>query len=120
MTLPSEVARGAPVRVELRLANTSTRAVDLALQGRPAAFDIIITDGKGRPVWRRLEGEAVVAVLQLRPLAPGQAITFEATWDQRDRTGALVPPGEYRVTGQVPSDPPAVYTTAPRTLRVRP
>lgn len=119
MTLPREAARGVPVRIHLRLVNPSDQPANLALQGRPAAFDIVVTDRKGGPVWRRLEGEVVVAVLQLRSLGPGEAVEFEAMWDQRDQAGVPVPAGEYLVTGQVPSDPPRFYTTAPAKLLIR-
>lgn len=120
MELPREAGRGVRIPITLRLVNRSDRPVDVALQGRPPAFDVVVTDRQGRPRWRRLEGEVIPAVLQLRTLAPGEAIVFETGWDQRDASGEELPPGDYVVTGRVPSDPPAVFQARPRPLRLLP
>ena len=120
IVMPACVRVGEGVPITLRLTNPDRRAADLYLQGRPAAFDIIVTRRDGTPAWRRLEGAVVPAVLQVRSLAPGAVLEFHDTWPQRTNLGAAVEPGEYLVTGVLPTDPPAELRTQPVSLRILP
>jgi hypothetical protein len=97
------VAAGRPVPMTIRIENTSSRPLELHLQGRATVFDLVVRRG-GDVVWRRLENEAVQAILQLRMLAPGETLELTGTWDQRDRAGRQVAPGDYTVEGNVPTD----------------
>jgi hypothetical protein len=119
LEVPDTVRLGEPVPIRLKLVNPSDRAADVALQGRPTAFDVIVSGPTGM-VWRRLEREVVAAILQLRRLGPKDSLVLESEWDQRDRSGVPVPPGEYTVTGELPSDPPGVFRSPPATLRIVP
>lgn len=103
IVVPRRVAAGAPVPMAIRIANTTRRPLELHLQGRSAIFDLTVRRGD-TVVWRRLEGEAVQAILQLRTLAPGEALVLEETWHQKDDAGKRVGPGEYTVSGTVPTD----------------
>jgi hypothetical protein len=118
--VPAEVRAGHGARFTLRLQNPSERPLDVALQGRPPAFDVIIRDADGRAVWRRLEGEVVPAILQLRTLGRGDTLRFEVAWDGRASDGTLVGPGRFTVQGELPSDPPLVFRSAPAPLRILP
>ena len=118
--LPGRVHIGEKVPITVRLTNTAGVPVDVHLQGRPVAFDVIISRPDSSLVWRRLEGNFVSAVLQLRTLAPGERLEFEETWSQRSNSGEPVEPGEYFVTGVVPTDPPAKLQTAAVPLRIEP
>jgi Intracellular proteinase inhibitor len=118
MTVPREVRLGDSVPIVLRLVNDADAAAEVALQGRPVAFDITVARRDGDLVWRRLEGEVVTAILQLRQLGPRETLTFRDTWNQRSREGTAVPPGDYLVTGSLPSDPPAVFRAGPLPLRI--
>ena len=120
IVVPACVRGGEGVPITLRLTNADRRAADVYLQGRPAAFDIIVARPDGTPVWRRLEGAIVPAVLQVRSLAPGAVLEFHDTWPQRTNLGAVVEPGEYLVTGVLPTDPPAELRTRPARLRILP
>ncbi len=120
ITVPAEVRRGYSVPIALRLVNDADTAVDLALQGRPVAFDVSVTRPDGEQVWHRLAGETVTAILQLRRVAAGEQLDFHATWDQRSDGGAPVPAGEYLVTGTIPSDPPTVLRSNPAKLSILP
>jgi hypothetical protein len=117
LEVPATVRVGQPVPVTLRLVNASDRPVEVVLQGRPTAFDVIVSDHSG-VVWRRLEGEVVSAILQLRQLGPRDTVAFETVWDQRTGSGAPVPPGEYTIRGELPSDPPTVLRSPSSTLRI--
>jgi Intracellular proteinase inhibitor len=120
LVMPAGVRVGQGVPITLRLTNAGRRAADVYLQGRPAAFDIVVTRRDGTPVWRRLEGAIVPAVLQVRSLAPGAVLEFHDTWPQRTNLGAAVGPGDYLVTGVLPTDPPAELRTRPVPLRILP
>ena len=97
IVVPPRVAVGAPVPITLRIANTAARPIELHLQGRTIVFDLTVRRGAA-VVWRRLEGESVPAILQIRMLAPGEVLELKETWDQQ------VGPGEYNVSGEIPTD----------------
>ncbi len=120
IVLPDTVRSGEAVPITLRLTNSDRKPATAYLQGRPTAFDVIVTRRDGTPVWRRLEGAVVPAVLQVRSLAPGAVLEFHDTWPQRTNLGAAVGPGDYLVTGVLPTDPPAELRTRPARLRILP
>jgi hypothetical protein len=103
IVVPPSVAAGAPVPIAIRIGNTAGRPIELHLQGRTVTFDLTVRRGDA-VVWRRLEGEAVPAILQLRMLAPGEVLELKDTWQQQDKAGRRVAPGEYSVSGAVPTD----------------
>lgn len=109
------VRAGAPVRIRLRARNATDRAVDLYLRGRTVTFDVVVSRATGGVVWRRLEGETIPAIVQLRPLAPGEQLDMETVWDQRTSRRRAVPPGEYVVEGSLLLEGEPLRT-APRTL----
>jgi hypothetical protein len=118
--LPGKVHVGEKVPITLRLTNTARVPVEAYFQGRPVAYDVIISRADSSVVWRRLEGSFVSAVLQVRTLAPGESLEFKETWSQRNNSGKPVPPGEYLVTGVLPTDPPAKLQTAAVPLLIEP
>jgi hypothetical protein len=118
--LPPMVQAGEAVPITLRLTNTSGEPVTAYLQGRPVAFDIIVSRRDNSVVWRRLEGAVVSAVLHVRTLAPGEVHQFGDTWYQQSNLGKSVGPGEYLVTGVLPTDPPAELRTQSVPLRILP
>jgi hypothetical protein len=120
IVLPPTVRMGEAVPITLRLTNTSREPVTAYLQGRPVAFDMIVSRHDGTVVWRRLEGAVVSAVLQVRSLTPGEVLEFSDTWLQQSNRGESVGPGEYLVTGVLPTDPPAELRTQPVPLRILP
>jgi hypothetical protein len=103
IVVPPRVAAGEPVPIAIRIANTADRPIELHLQGRTVVFDLIVRKGD-MVVWRRLHGQSVPAILQLRMLAPGELLELKDTWKQHDDAGRKVGPGEYSVSGEVPTD----------------
>jgi hypothetical protein len=103
IVVPPKVAPGAPVPMAIRIGNTAQRPIELHLQGRTVTFDLIVRRGDS-VVWRRLEGAAVPAILQIRMLGPGEVLELKDTWPQKDNAGRQVEPGEYSVSGTVPTD----------------
>lgn len=120
LEVPEMVRSGAPVPITLRLQNTSDTPVDVYLTGRPVAFDIVVAREGGEAVWRRLEGETIPMVLQIRQLAPGEVLEFAERWDQRTNHGELVGPGRYTVQGILPTDTPEPLKTPFTLLRILP
>jgi hypothetical protein len=103
IVVPRTVAAGAPVPIAIHIRNTADRPVELHLQGRTVTFDLTVRRGDA-VVWRRLEGAAVPAILQIRMLAPGEVLELKDTWRQVDSAGAAAGPGDYGVSGTVPTD----------------
>jgi hypothetical protein len=103
LVVPRKVAAGEPVPIAIRIGNTADRPIELHLQGRTTTFDLTVRQGDSL-VWRRLEGAATTAILQLRMLAPGEVLELKDTWLQQNNVGRSVGPGEYSVSGTVPTD----------------
>jgi hypothetical protein len=97
--VPDDVRSGERVPLVLRIENRGARPLDLYLRGRTITADLEVTRADGEPVWRRLEGEIIPAILHIRTLAPGERLEVEAEWNQRTLEGALVATGVYRVRG---------------------
>jgi hypothetical protein len=116
---PSEVRAGETVPITLRAVNTSDRPLDLYLRGRTIAFDVIVASAGGDTVWRRLEGEIIPAILQLKTLAPRETLELSAEWDQRDNRGRRVSTGVYSVRALLLTDSAPLATDAAE-LRVTP
>ncbi|MFN2564596.1 MAG: BsuPI-related putative proteinase inhibitor [Gemmatimonadaceae bacterium] len=111
--VPREVRLGQPVPVTFRVENVAGRPLDLYLRGRTIAFDVIVERrGGGAPVWRRLAGEIIPAILQLRTLAPGETFELRAEWDQRTNRGRRVSAGVYSVRGALLTDGAPLETAA--------
>jgi hypothetical protein len=120
LVLPGTVQVGDSVSIMLRVTNTGRKPATLYSQGRPTAFDIVVARPDGSLVWHRLNQAVISSVLQVRELAPGEMLEFEDSWDQRDDRGQAVSAGEYRVTGVLPTDPPAELRSRPARLRILP
>jgi hypothetical protein len=101
---PRTVRAGQSVRLRLVLENREPFPVEVALEGRPVAFDFVVVAPDGAEVWRRSERVPGRLLLQLRTLGFREAIDFSDCWDQRDSVGLPVEPGTYRVRGVLPVD----------------
>jgi hypothetical protein len=119
LDLPGELAPGEAIDVVLRVRNDTPRTVELGLRGRDPTFDVVVADAGGRIVWRRLEGAALLAILRLRPLAPGEEMVLRARWDGRMRDGVQAPAGEYAVQALLHTDEAVPLSTRPVPLRLR-
>jgi hypothetical protein len=120
VVVPDSVRVGEPVPIVLRLTNTADRPHTLYLLGRPLAFDVTVRRKDRTIVWRRLEGQVVSAILAVRQLEPGGALEFEEVWRQVSNDGQPVSPGEYSVTGALPTDRPTPLETSPASVRIVP
>lgn len=96
---PDRVRSGEEALLTLRVENVSGGPLDLYLRGRTIAFDLVVTDEGGNPVWSRLHGEIIPAILRVEHLAAGDTLVLRDSWDGRTDAGESVPSGRYRVHG---------------------
>lgn len=120
LDVPQSAAAGSPVPIRIRVKNETAAPLDLYLRGRDVTFDIVVTDSAGDTIWRRLGDEPVQAILQLRTLAPGEALELSHEWDQRSQRGSPVPPGRYTVRGSVLTDGSSTLDSDPGMVEIRP
>ena len=59
-------------------------------------FDIEVTDGRRRLVWRWAYDKAFLQVLWQVELSPGESYSQEANWDLTGNDKKPLPPGSYR------------------------
>lgn len=120
LTAPQRARLGSTVRIVIRLENVGETALELYLRGRSIAYDIVFKDATGEAVWRRLEGEIIPGVIQLRVLVPGEVLELSHEWNQRTNRGDLVQPGVYTVEGLVLTDGPHPLEPIPRQMMIGP
>ena len=96
---PERARAGQPVQIVLRVTNITTRPLELSLQGREIVFDVAVTDPEGHELWRRLEGQNVQAILQLKTLAPGEALELRTAW-----TPPAGAHGEHTISADIKTD----------------
>lgn len=117
--LPDLAPAGMTVPFRLALGNRGPVPVTVELAGQPIAFDLVVQSAEGHVVWRRLEGVPGEAAPAIRTLAPGEVMTFDGHWNQRDNQGRQVPPGTYRVRGVLPvAEAPGGWGSAPHELTI--
>ncbi|HYN81875.1 MAG TPA: BsuPI-related putative proteinase inhibitor [Gemmatimonadaceae bacterium] len=120
LVVPDTVARGARVPIMIRVSNTTSAPLDLYLRGRDIAFDITITDSAGAELWRRLEGETVLAIIQIKTLGPGETLELSHEWDQRTKSGRPAAAGVYGIRGSVLTDGSSSLVSNEGSLVIKP
>jgi uncharacterized protein (DUF58 family) len=120
LSVPPRARAGEPVPVTLSVTNRGTAPLTLYLKGRPIAFDIVVRRKGGEIVWRRLHGATIAMVLRVETVPPGDSLRLEDTWPQQTQAGAPVEPGDYTVTGELPTDGPEPLRSAAAPLRIDP
>ena len=113
VAVSDSVRRGEHVLVTLRLTNTSDQRVTLYLTGRTITFDVVVTGSDGQVVWRRLDHVTTQQIVHVKALSPGETLELRARWR------AAAPPGDYTVTGVIPTDREPLRA-APVNLRIAP
>lgn len=101
---PETAWTGDPVAYAVVISNTGSEPLDLYLQGREPTFDLRVADEAGATVWRRLEGQSVQAILRIDSLAPGEEMSLDGVWNQRNASGTLLAPGVYVLQAEVLTD----------------
>ena len=99
LVAPERARAGAPVDILLRVTNITREPLDLSLQGRAIVFDVAVTNARGDQVWRRLQGQTTQAILQLKTLAPNEALELRTTWNPRASDT-----GEHTISADIATD----------------
>jgi len=98
--------------------NSGGAPATLYLMGLEPAADFRVSDAAGRPVWRLLHGEPVMAALRVFPIEPGQHLTFRQVWNQRAADGRPAGPGSYLVHAVLLTDDPEGLAAPPARLQI--
>jgi hypothetical protein len=115
---PERARLGSIVPIVIRIENTSEVPSPLYLRGRTIAFDILIADAVGQVVWRRLDGQVIPGIIQVKVLESGAVLELSDEWDQRTNRGEAVAPGLYTAQGIVLTDRPEPLASLPQPLLI--
>ena len=119
LTLSSRAASYAPgerATFTLVARNAGTTPVSLTFSSAQR-FDLVILEASGREIWRWSQGKVFAQVMGTQTLAPGETISFDAQWDQRDAAGKAVPPGNYTARAWLTARGVPQQAQAPFTVR---
>ena len=120
LVAPREATEGGRIRLALRIENPGDAPLDLYLRGRDPTADVVVTRADGTVAWERLRGAAIQAVLQLRTLAPREALTVRMRWDLRGDDRVPLAPGEYALRAILLTDVPGGRAAPAVPLRIVP
>ncbi len=88
-------AVGVPVTLTFTARNRGDAPLSLTFSSGQL-YDVVIGPPQSPAVvWRWSQGQFFTQALTTRTLAPGEALTLTATWDQRNQAGLQVPTGVY-------------------------
>jgi hypothetical protein len=110
-------AVGEPVELTLAATNPGLGAIAV-LSPSSQLYDFTVLK-EGAEVWRWSAGRMFLAVLTPLTIPPGRTRAFTETWDQRDRNGRPVPPGEYVAVGILIGGKPQEFVSQPRRITIR-
>jgi hypothetical protein len=81
-------------------------------------YDIVVLAGDTE-VWRWSADRVFASVMTEVTFPPGVALVARESWDWRDKSGAPLPPGTYRVVGLLTTSPPQAGNVVEISLRAR-
>lgn len=94
---------GGAVSFAFTVENTGGDPVDLSFSSAQT-HDVVVRDD-GADVWRFSEGQMFAQMLGSETLGPGEAVTYEATWEDPD-------PGSYEAVAELATrDEPTCHAT---------
>lgn len=92
-----EYSSGEDVRIQLKVENNGDKPASLTFP-TSQRYDIVITkDGKG--VWRWAYEKVFAMAITVLKIKPGEVLSFEERWRQRDNEGNDAGPGDYKIKG---------------------
>lgn len=86
---------GDTVAVTLRVTNSAQKPIVVTTPGQQ--YDVIVRQ-RGALVWQWSHDKVFTQVVRDQPLAPGETLTFQERWDQRDLQGRPVDAGAYDIS----------------------
>lgn len=111
---PDEARSGDSITLKVAVENRSGEVIDLYLRGRSPTLDAVLSTEDGRVVARLLDGEIGLAILQYKPLLPGELLEVSADF----RLIPNIEAGSYVLSAFVLTDEPVSGISAARPIRV--
>ena len=118
LVIPASAQAGANISIEISLRNTSSRAAEIVLGGlaEKPYFGIEISNSAGDPIVRLLNSATTLRIANLRRLAPGEVVKFNATIPLPGSLSRSLPPGIYFARGHIEGVPTRVTDRKPLTV----
>ncbi len=88
---------GEPVKLRLTITNETDAPLSFH-SSNSQRFDFVVRAGD-REIWRWSRGKMFAMALSSWELPPGESITYEVDWPQKDNADRAVPPGRYTAEG---------------------
>jgi len=85
--------RGEKVKFVFTARNTTSSTQALTFPSGQS-YDLTIT-GNGKDIWRWSVGKMFTMAIVHREIPPGESLTYDITWDGKDKNGKPVPDGLY-------------------------
>ncbi|MBI2914378.1 MAG: hypothetical protein HYY08_00480 [Firmicutes bacterium] len=98
--LPSGAPASDSATFKLTVVNQGFRPAKLSF-GTSQVYDFLVMNQGGSLVWRWGAGKSFLQIIQTIALQPGEAVSYEESWDLRASDNSRVPPGIYAVTAQL-------------------
>ncbi len=110
-------AVGQPVELTLAITNSGPDPISITAPSSQL-YDFIVLK-EGREVWRWSADKMFLTVVTRLTIFSGETRAFTERWDQRDRDGRLVTPGNYRVVGILVGGEPLGLTARHLAITIR-
>jgi hypothetical protein len=101
---------GEPIKVRLSITNVSSAPIALKFQ-KNLEFELTVRKEVDllfaqvpKTIWKLSENQLVFADVHNSVIDPGKTLQFLGTWDQKDRDGKPVKPGNYQIIGNLLAD----------------
>lgn len=92
-----EYSSGEDVTIQLKVENNTNKPTSLTFP-TSQRYDIIITKD-GKEVWRWAYEKVFAMAITVLKIKPGEVLSFEERWRQRDNEGNDAGPGDYKING---------------------
>lgn len=101
---------GEPIKVMLSITNVSSEPIGLKFQ-KNLEFDLTVRKEVDllfaqvpKTVWKLSENQKIYPEAHTSVIEPGKTLDFKGVWDQKDREGKPVNPGNYQIIGNLMAD----------------
>ncbi len=101
---------GEPIKVQLFVTNVTPNAIVLKFQ-KNLEFDLTVRKEVDllfaqvpKTVWKLSENQMVYKDVHSSQIEAGKTLAFNGTWNQKDRAGKPVQPGNYQIIGNLLAD----------------
>jgi len=92
-----EYSSGEEVRIQIRVENNGDKPANLTFP-TSQRYDIIITKD-GKDIWRWAYEKVFTMAITVLKMKPGEVLSFEERWRQRDNEGNDAGSGYYKING---------------------